>query len=150
MLQFEAKNQYGHTPLITAASRGHPEVLELLLMKGASIQATNNSHNTPLHLAALLGHKAAVELLLEKGASTEAKNEQGNTPLVSAAASGRTGVVGVLLAICIQHLHMRIFRYVVPMHTSMASPGLGTIDTTENLIEEGYERVCRQLVHACI
>ena len=48
----EAKNQHGHTPLITAASRGHPEVLELLLMKGASIEATNNSRNTPLHLAA--------------------------------------------------------------------------------------------------
>ena len=45
---------------------------------------------------------------------------------------------------------MRIFRYLVPMHTSMASPGLGTIDTTKNLIEEVYERVCRQIVHACI
>ena len=46
--------------------------MELLLQKGALIEATNEDTETPLHLVARGGHTDTVELLVMKGASIEA------------------------------------------------------------------------------
>ena len=46
-----AKSDDGWTPLHDAASMGHKEIVELLLAKGANVNAKNNYGNTPLDLA---------------------------------------------------------------------------------------------------
>ncbi len=57
---------------------GEKNVAELLLAKGADVNATNNDGDTPLHCAAY--HRDMAELLLNKGANVSAKNKRGETP----------------------------------------------------------------------
>lgn len=85
------------TALHKAAARGHRDVVQLLLEKGASTKVMNTSDETPLHLAASLGHNSIVELLLTKGASIEAVTNMENTPLHLAASRGHTSTVELLL-----------------------------------------------------
>ena len=53
---------------------GHKEVVELLIAKGADVNAKNDGGYTPLHQAAINGHKEIAELLIEKGANVNAKD----------------------------------------------------------------------------
>jgi ankyrin repeat protein len=60
--------------------------VELLLEKGAVLDARNREMATPFALAAWRGGLDAAKVLLEKGADIEAKNLRGQTPLFYAAA----------------------------------------------------------------
>jgi len=66
------------TPLHDAALNGHKEVAELLIEKGADVNAKNNDGETPLHLTT---NKEIAELLIAKGADVNAKDRVGKTPL---------------------------------------------------------------------
>ena len=46
-----AKNDFGSTPLIAAALKGHKEIAELLISQGADVNAKNNRGQTPLDWA---------------------------------------------------------------------------------------------------
>ena len=88
----------GNTPLHYAAFYGHKDVLELLLAKGADVNAKEDDDKTPLHFAAIKGRKEAVKLLLAKGADVNAKEDTGETPLHYAAIFGYRDVAELLLA----------------------------------------------------
>jgi hypothetical protein len=55
------------TALSLAASRGHLEVVRLLLEGGTDTEVEDHMKTTALHLAVKNGHKAVVQLLLERG-----------------------------------------------------------------------------------
>ena len=80
-------NNDNDTPLHFAAENGCTRVVELLLGKGASVEAKNKLGFTPLHLALLNNHLTVAELLLGEGSSTEGLNEPNHTPLQVAALS---------------------------------------------------------------
>jgi ankyrin repeat protein len=69
------------TPLHRAASEDHKEIAELLIAKGADVNATDGIRRTPLHLATSWGHKELVALLIAKGADVNATDNRGRTPL---------------------------------------------------------------------
>ena len=58
----------GSRPLILAAAKGHQEMVELLLDRGAQVNATDYTGWTPLHAAIYGGHAEVVQLLLDHGA----------------------------------------------------------------------------------
>ena len=71
----------GHTPLHWAGIGGNREVAELLLAKGAEVNARTINGVMPLHLAAFWNSKEVAELLLARGAEVNAQNGSGKTPL---------------------------------------------------------------------
>jgi ankyrin repeat protein len=61
-------NKPGWTPLHYAATRGHRDMMRLLLENDAYIDAEAPNGSTPLMMAARYAQPAAVKLLLEEGA----------------------------------------------------------------------------------
>jgi len=64
-----AKNNLGGTPLHEAAASGHKEIVEVLVTKGADVNA-NIGGWTPLHLAVDEGHTETADLLRKHGGKT--------------------------------------------------------------------------------
>jgi peptidoglycan/LPS O-acetylase OafA/YrhL len=71
----------GGTPLLWAAVTGRAEAIELLIGRGAHVNAVDRDGGTALHAAAFLGHENAVDVLIRNGAKVNAKNKRGETPL---------------------------------------------------------------------
>ena len=91
------KDSYGRTPLFWAATRGHREVVELLLDNGARINSKDRSRMTALHIAVTGEHKDVVSLLLERSAQIEAKAYYGETPLMRAIQANSRDMIKLLL-----------------------------------------------------
>ena len=80
-----------------AAIGGHPEVVKLLLDRGADVTHYAIG-TTALHLAAKKGHAEVVELLLARGTDVDVTHAWGaDTSLHGAAEAGHTGMVLLLL-----------------------------------------------------
>ena len=80
-------DQFGVSPLSWAALLGKTEIAELLIQKGADVNARNRDGGTALHGAAFLGHADTAELLVRKGADVNATNGKGETSLYAMAAN---------------------------------------------------------------
>lgn len=89
---YEQRYTSGLTALHLAAGNGHKEVVELLIRKGAVVNAKAEDDIMPLHWAVVKGfndvrgdHKGVIELLITKGADvnarTEANRGDAGTPL---------------------------------------------------------------------
>ena len=91
-------NKPGWAPLHYAATKGHLEVMNLLLEHHAYIDASSPNESTPLMMAALYGTPAAVKLLLEAGADPTIKNALGLTALDFALRDKRTESAEILAA----------------------------------------------------
>jgi len=90
----------GYTPLHEAAAAGQKEVVELLIAKGAHVNARDVGGATPLHYAGInrKGVRGVAELLIAKGADVNAKGDTGDTPLNWAARRGHREDVELLIA----------------------------------------------------
>ncbi|GFN83966.1 hypothetical protein PoB_001047200 [Plakobranchus ocellatus] len=64
-----------------AAREGRDNIVDMLIKRGARINATNMGDDTPIHLAAAHGHRDVTLMLLHNKANVNAINEHGNTPL---------------------------------------------------------------------
>jgi ankyrin repeat protein len=90
----------GFTALHLAAFFGHEEAVELLLERGAEVDAVARNRDlqvAPLHSAAAGAHAKIVAILLEHGAEPNARQGGGFTPLHSAAQNGDRESVEALL-----------------------------------------------------
>ena len=83
--------------LIESAIKGQTDIADLLIAKGANVDARDKSGATPLHQAALKGNLAFATLLLQHGADVNARDGDGATPLHNAALSGHREVAALLL-----------------------------------------------------
>jgi len=85
----------GTTPLDRAVDAGLKDIAELLIAKGADVNAKNNQNWTPLH-SAVYGHMEIVELLITEGANVNARDAAGRTPLLYAKDQGNTEITELL------------------------------------------------------
>ncbi|KAG0431198.1 hypothetical protein HPB47_021995 [Ixodes persulcatus] len=86
------------TPLHLAAGYNNLEVAELLLEKGAEVNAQDKGGLIPLHNASSYGHLDVAALLIKHGTLVNATDRWGFGPLHEAAQKGRTQLCALLLA----------------------------------------------------
>ena len=89
--------RYHKTPLIAACENGCVEIVELLLKKGADIEAKDKSDWTPISYACWNGRIQTVRLLLDNGANINSVDNDGFTPLKRASRRGHKETFKLLL-----------------------------------------------------
>jgi len=94
----EGKSRGDLTPLHYAALRGHKEITELLIAKGAGLNAKYVGGETPLHYAAQYDHTEIAELLISKGADLNVRTRDGQTLLHRTALYNHTATAELLIA----------------------------------------------------
>jgi L-ascorbate metabolism protein UlaG (beta-lactamase superfamily) len=75
------KDESGRTPFQRAAQGGSVEIAQMLLDRGAKVDAPDPEGSTSLHLAVKKGRTEMVRFLLQKGANPKARDGKGRTPL---------------------------------------------------------------------
>lgn len=91
-------NKTGWAPLHYAATRGHLQMLSLLLENYAYIDAASPNGTTPLMMAAFYGTPQAVKLLLDAGADPLIKNDQSLTAIDFAQRNNRADSAELIAA----------------------------------------------------
>jgi ankyrin repeat protein len=88
---------YFPTPLMGASMNGADSVVNLLLGRGADINARSEiSGQTALTAAAAANHKDTVKLLLDRGADVHAKEKDGKTALQYAIQGKHADIIRLL------------------------------------------------------
>ncbi|MDQ3814850.1 MAG: ankyrin repeat domain-containing protein, partial [Armatimonadota bacterium] len=87
-----ATHKAGYTPLGAALRAGQKEIAELLLAKGADLNAGGSGNNSPLLQAIQSGKPEMVQLLLDKGVALNSTALSGYSPLYYAMQSGDTAM----------------------------------------------------------
>jgi ankyrin repeat protein len=100
-LAHNATDENGYSALDDAAEEGNLELVELLVARGADVNAKGKYGCSPLCTLSERDYDDSTqvaEFLLAKGADVNAKDEFGDTPLHKAAESERKNLVTLLLA----------------------------------------------------
>ena len=85
--------------LFEAVKDGRPDIVQLLLEKGARTSIQNKTFNrrTPLHWAAEKGFEGSLKILLAHGSDPQIQDNRGFTPLHYASSAERETIVKLLL-----------------------------------------------------
>ncbi|XP_046547545.1 serine/threonine-protein phosphatase 6 regulatory ankyrin repeat subunit A-like, partial [Haliotis rubra] len=93
-----SRGQYGRTPVMVAAKRGHREVFDLLVKEGADVSLVDDDRDYLLHVACIGGHVDMVKYVLsQKVADINSQGPCGRTPVMVAAEMGHREVFDVLV-----------------------------------------------------
>ncbi|MBD1810910.1 ankyrin repeat domain-containing protein [Microcoleus vaginatus DQ-U2] len=98
MLDVNARDKSGNTPLHLAVDRGSQDIAELLIANGARVNVRNENGQTPLYRAIAIGHNEIAALLINNGTDVNNIDGSGTTPLHKAAHYGTVKILKLLIA----------------------------------------------------
>uniref|UniRef100_A0A3Q1FBW1 Ankyrin repeat domain 27 (VPS9 domain) n=1 Tax=Acanthochromis polyacanthus TaxID=80966 RepID=A0A3Q1FBW1_9TELE len=101
-----SRDDRGYTPLHVAAICGQAQLIDILVHKGAPVNATDYHALTPLHLACQRGYQGVTLLLLHYKANADAQDNNSNTPLHFACMYGHEDCVKALVYYDVQTCHL--------------------------------------------
>lgn len=147
LLQYKADRDV-NTAFHHAAWSGHENVMRVLLENGADINAPNKIGMTALHLASQKGHANLTHFLLEKGADIGLTTSHSRVALYLAARSGNSGVTQVLL----EHGEDHVYEaevYVGAVHVACKNSHNEVVDLLLNHIDkaQAMDRQGRNSLH---
>jgi len=129
-----SRDSLGLTPLHLAAMHGHTDIMELLIAKGADLEARDQHWgNTPLLHATPYGRTEAVRLLLEKGANIEARDGHGLTPLCLSSTYGTA-------------IHTKLIQLLLDRGANIESHSYGGATPLMGAISVGRKEVAKMLL----
>lgn len=123
-------------PLHFACFRGHGDIADLLLQRGADIHARGNDGATPLDDACWKGHKDVVELLISRGANTQMVDYNLWSPIRTAVTYENLDIVEILLNTNPANISKGDEGGETPLHVASWK---GNIDIMNLLIERGAD-----------
>ncbi|UPL00630.1 hypothetical protein LCI18_011564 [Fusarium solani-melongenae] len=126
----------GRQPLHFACLRGHRDTADLLLQRGADIDARGNDRATPLDDACFKGHKDVVELLLSRGANTQVLDKSLWSPIRTAVGYQHLDIVEILLNENPAKINEGDKHGETPLHVAS---GKGCVDIMNLLLERGAD-----------
>ena len=91
------QSREGLTPLHLAASKGHDEVVQFLLTRGAILQSPDDTRRTALQQAAENGHIDTVRLLIQAGGNLKLEGDMLGSMIRDAYARGHEDIASLLL-----------------------------------------------------
>ncbi|OQR79091.1 ankyrin-2-like [Tropilaelaps mercedesae] len=89
---------FDRAPLHYAAELDQPDILKLLIYKGALVNSSDAIGLSPLHISVFRGRLENAKLLIRSGARLNAKSVEKQTPLHMAASYGYVEICAALLA----------------------------------------------------
>ncbi|TRY89574.1 hypothetical protein DNTS_025292 [Danionella cerebrum] len=92
-------NKHGTPPLLIAAGCGNVQIIDVLMKKGAEIQAFDKTGANAIYYAARHGHMGTLRFLHEKKCPLDIQDKSGETALHVAARYGNVDVVQYLCSI---------------------------------------------------
>uniref|UniRef100_A0AAR2KBH9 non-specific serine/threonine protein kinase n=1 Tax=Pygocentrus nattereri TaxID=42514 RepID=A0AAR2KBH9_PYGNA len=92
-------NKHGTPPLLIAAGCGNVQIIDVLMRKGAEIQALDKSGANAIYYASRHGHVETLKFLHEKKCPLDTQDKSGETALHVAARYGNVDVVQYLCSI---------------------------------------------------
>lgn len=116
----QAPRHDGRRPLELAAGRGRIEVVDLLLLAGAVVDACGPRAPTALQAAASNGHVEVVRRLLRAGAAPDGAAGDSSSPLQLAALEGHPAVAEALLDAGAWPSHFAAGQHRPPLHWASA------------------------------
>lgn len=91
LIDKNAEDDNGITPLIEACISGNIEIVQLLLDAGCPAQPAAGFRHSPLRGATVCGNAHLIPLLLQAGADPNAVSDGNRTPLMGACYLGTSG-----------------------------------------------------------
>ncbi|KAJ7327642.1 ankyrin repeat-containing domain protein [Mycena albidolilacea] len=93
----DVPNRYDPTALQAASFNGHKDIAELLISRGANVNAQHEYYGTALQAASSKGHKDIAELLINTGADVTAQGGEYGTALQAASSNGHKDIAELLI-----------------------------------------------------
>ncbi|NIM15438.1 MAG: hypothetical protein GTO45_25970 [Candidatus Aminicenantes bacterium] len=92
-----AGNKLQQTALAIASYKGHQEIVDFLIEKGADIHKKDKFDAAPIHMAVVTGQTEIVRKLVEKGADITARTLSGKVPIQLAFEWEHTDIIELFL-----------------------------------------------------
>ncbi len=83
------RDSRGLTPIFTAIIQRNPEMVKLLIDRGALVRVGDSNLRAPIHFAGFMNDMGMIELLLENGAVIDTRAIGAATPLIHSSLSNR-------------------------------------------------------------